>query len=159
MALTPIAKEFWKYCDTHDFISLQIFNDFKNKLEQENNKVAFEVGLEKFLQGSCPNCNTPGAYKWHFMGKLKHPDCGWTWYLGPGKYVAEQLKAVFRAGFGLGSDMHEPDKKGEGGGCLGAIFGFILGFFVRLPFALLMIPIQAVVSLTQQKPDKKESSN
>ena len=58
------------------------------------------------------------------------------------------------------SGYHDVDKEtGKQGGCLGAIGGFVGGMLVgiifRLPFALLMIPIQAFVSLSQNKPETK----
>jgi len=153
MGLTQTQSKFNSYCDSHDYISESVLEEFKNKLEAEGNQRTFLFGLEKFMPNTCPKCGTNGAFKWHFLGKLKHPDCGWSWYMGPGTYIGSQMKAVFRAGFEIGAEMSDDaEKKGEKG-ILEAIFGFLCGVSIRLPFALLMIPIQAVVSLAQQKPE------
>jgi hypothetical protein len=56
-----------------------------------------------------------------------------------------------------GGMMSDAEKKGESGGCIYAIFGLIFGTIFRLVFAVLMIPIQAIVSLTQSKPEGDKS--
>lgn len=161
MSLTPTEREFYLYCDTNEFIPQSVIENFRRRLERENNLIALSVGLEKFRSDACPNCNAVGAYKWHFLGKLSHPDCGWSWYVGPGAYTGAQLKAVFRTGMNLSAEAYgDAEKKGEkAGGCLGAVFSFILGICFRLPFALIMIPIQAIVSLSQNKPESQTKIN
>lgn len=157
MALTQTEREFYEYCRNHEFIPAPILSGFTRRLEQEDNRIAISVGLDKFITDSCPNCNDSGAFKWHFMGKLRHPGCGWSWYVGPGTYAAAQLKAVFRTGMELGTEMgDDTDRRGEKGGCLGAIMGFIMGIFFRLPFALAMIPIQTIASLSQKQSKPKK---
>jgi len=68
--------------------------------------------------------------------------------------MVEHLKRTFRTGSEVGGDIaSDIDKKGEKGGCVGATFGFIFGALFRLFFAILMMPVQAIVSLAQQKPN------
>lgn len=158
MDFTDMERQVVDYCNNNDFVSAATIEDFREKLKQEDNLGTLAFALEKFVGTACPKCNEPGSFKWHFLGKLIHPDCGWSWYVGPGKYIVKQLKAVFVAGVGAGAGMTEPDKRGESGGFIGAIFGFFMGVAFRLPFALLMIPIQAIVSLVQKKPDTTQSN-
>lgn len=159
MSLTTNAREFYKYRDSHDFISPQVLEGFRVKLEREGNIGSFNYGLEKFLDASCPNCNASGVFKWHFLGRLKHPECGWSWYVGIGTYAVEQLRAVFRTGMEISADAaNDAEKRGEKHGCISIIFEVLLGVFLRLPFAILMIPIQAIFSIAQKKPEKRSES-
>ncbi|MCK5257292.1 MAG: hypothetical protein KAQ81_14770 [Deltaproteobacteria bacterium] len=153
MGLTATQKEVYAYCDKNDFVSADTIKEFKKRLEEEGNAKTLSYALDKLVTGACPNCNAAGAFKWHFLGKLSHPVCGSSWYVAPGTYMGRQMKGVFRTGIEIGGNIFEDsEKKGESGGCLGATFGFILGVCFRLPFALLMMPIQAIVSLCQKKP-------
>lgn len=153
MALTNTEREVYDYCDKNDFVSADTIEEFKKRLEEEGNLYTLKYALEKFIDEACPKCGRTGAFKWHFLGKLNHPDCGWNWYADPGTYIVQQLKGVFRTGAEIGGEMiADSEKKGERGGCLEMIFGFILGVCFRLPFALLMMPIQAIVSLSQKNP-------
>jgi hypothetical protein len=156
MSLSPTQMEVYRYCERSDFISPATIESFKQKLMQENPKHigTLSYALAKFMDAKCPKCNVAGAYKFHFMGNLKHnPGCGWSWYVSPGTYSATQLGKVFHAGISAGGEMmSEAEKKGERGGCLYAVFGFIFVSIFRLIFAVLMIPIQTVVSLAQRKP-------
>lgn len=161
MAPTQTAREFYQYCDAHEFIPEAILNDFKRRLEQEDNLVAFSVGLEKFQTDICPQCSAAGAYKWHFLGKLQHPECGWSWYVSPGTYMGEQFGSVFKTGMEFGAGIYsDSEKKGEkGAGCIGAIFGFVIGLSFRLPFAIVMSFIQSIVYLAQKKPEPTTQKN
>ena len=157
MSLTTTQMEVYRYCDSHDFISSETIESFKQRLMKDGPKHVgtLSYALEKFADSKCPQCKVMGAYKFHFMGNLKHnPGCGWSWYVNPGTYSATQLGKVFHAGMSAGGGMmNEAEKKGDRGGCIYAIFGFIFGSLFRLVFAILMIPIQAIFSLTQRKPD------
>ena len=153
MGLTATQREVYAYCDKNDFVSADTIEEFKRRLEEENSVKTLSYALEKFVTGVCPKCGGAGAFKWHFLGKLRHPNCGWSWYVSPGTYIGAQLKGIFRTGMEIGGDvLADSEGKGESGGCLGAVFGFIMGVCFRLPFALLMMPIQAIVSLCQKKP-------
>jgi hypothetical protein len=157
LGLSRTQRELYEYCDKNDFVTAGTIEEFRRRLEQENNIQTLSFALEKFINDTCPNCSATGAFKYHFMGKLRHPHCGWSWYVDPGTYIASQFKAVFRTGAELGGDMiADAEKRGERG-CGGAIVGFILGAIIRLPFALVMIPIQLIFSLSQRKPELKPS--
>lgn len=157
MAFTQTAKEFYHYCNTHEFIPPTVLEDFHERLEREDNLIVFSVGLEEFIMETCANCNTAGAYKWHFMGKLTHPDCGWFWYVNPGEYAKKQLGASFRAGMNIAAEAYsDAERKGEKGtGCVGAIFSFFIGLSFRLPFAIAMSLIQPIAYFTQKKPESQ----
>jgi hypothetical protein len=160
MSLTKTQLEIYQYFATHDFVPPDLIASFKERLENDNpaNGKTLSYAMEDFLDETCPSCKTAGAYKFHFMGKLKHtPGCEWSWYIGPGTYASTQLRKSLRAGMSMGGDiMSDAEKKGERGGCIYAIFGLIFGTLFRLVFAILMIPIQAIVTLTQSKPDVGE---
>jgi hypothetical protein len=49
-----------------------------------------------------------------------------------------------------GEMIADSEKKGESG-FGGMIFGFLMGAMFHLPFAVMMVPIHAVVSLSQSK--------
>jgi len=123
--------------------------------ESWNRKVT--LLLEKFHPASCPQCGATGVYKWHFLGQLKHPDCGWSWYVNPGEYAKKQLGASFRVGMNIAAEAYsDSERKGEkGAGCVGAIFGFFIGLFFRLPFSIAMFLVQPIAYFTQKKPESQ----
>lgn len=152
MALTIAQREVYDYCDKNDFIATDKIKDFSQRLTAEGNIQTLSFALEKFRNDTCPKCNTSGAFKWHFLGKLTHPACSRSWYVGPGTYMAKSIKDIFRTGVEAGGATgFEKDKKGESGGFIGFIVGFMFGIAFRAPFTALMIPIQTVVSLSQKK--------
>lgn len=66
---------------------------------------------------------------------------------------------MFDSGVDFASGLTEEIiKKGEKNGCLEVIFGFIIGAFFRLPFALIMIPVQALFSLVQRRTKDREET-
>lgn len=151
MGLTATEKGVFTYFQNNDFVSLEVIDTFRNKLKEEGNSGILLLAIEKFVKEACPKCGTSGFYKHHFLGKLTHPDCGCSWYMSPGTYIGTQLKSVFRAGRDIGGDMAmDAEKKGEKG-IFEMLFGFIMGAAFRLPFAVIMIPIQSIVSLSQKK--------
>lgn len=157
MSLTRAQMEVYQYCDESNYIAPEKIEELNELLEQDGNSQTLSYALEKFVEGTCPKCNAPGAYKFHFMGKLKHdPGCGWSWHMGPGNYSATQLGKVFHAGMSAGGGIMS-ESKDKTSSCIGGIFGFIFGSLFRLFFAVLMIPIQAIVSLTQPKPESGQS--
>jgi hypothetical protein len=158
MPRTNAQATVYDYCVKNDFVSPEMVERFRQMLEPENNLTTLSWALEDFVDEACPNCQAAGKYRFHFMGKLNHSQCGWSWFLGPGSYSAIQIGKVFRTGMELGAGTASKAEE-DRGGCLsqffGMIFGFILGVIVRLPFALLMIPVQALFSLSQPKPQTK----
>ena len=151
MTLTPTEHELYDYCRNNDFVSQEKTEAFRQRLTQEGNPKSLAYALGDFIPGACTKCNASGMFKWHFLGKLTHPSCSKSWYVPPGTYIGRQLGAVFRTGGELaGGAISDAEKKGEKGYAEG-IFSFLIGATFRLVFAVLMIPIQAVVSLSQKK--------
>lgn len=155
MSLTRAQREVYDYCSRNEFVSAQKIDEFSEALNSEGNINTLSYALEKFRTATCPKCDAGGAFKWHFMGQHRHPQCGFSWYITPGAYAADQFKSVFHSGMSAGASMSaEADKKGDkAGGCMGAIFGFLFVAVYRLVFGIVMIPIQAIFSLTQKKPE------
>lgn len=52
----------------------------------------------------------------------------------------------------------ESDRKGERGGWISAVVGFLMAAVFRLALAVVLIPIQAIVSLSQAKPQKASAA-
>jgi hypothetical protein len=153
MSLTQNQQAVYTYCDNNDFISPSKFEEFKSDLEAEDNLQTLSFAVEKFIQASCPKCNTEGLFKFHFLGKLNHPQCGQSWYVSPGTYMLKQLGSVFKSGMNIAAETSiDAEKKGEKQGFFATAFMFIIGFVFRLAVALVLIPIQIVVSLLQSKP-------
>lgn len=150
MDATATQKELWSYLSSNEFISKEKIEDFQQRLTKEGKLSSLNYALKPFIQGSCPKCNASGAFKWRFLGKLSHPACTVSWYADPGTYAGRQIKAVFSTGGELAGEMASKEKK-AGAGIMGMLMGFIMGVSFRLPFAILMMPIQAVVSLSQKK--------
>lgn len=153
MALTRAKKDFYEYCDSHEFISDTQIEYFRQLLEQDDSSHSLAIGLEDYKRAACPKCGATGEYKWHIFGKLKHPNCGHSWYVAPLTYIGSQFGAACRTGRDIGGEMiSDAEKKGEKGGCFEVAFGLFIGFAFRLPFGLLVAtPIQLVLYLTSQK--------
>ena len=144
MALTTTETALYDCCNSNDFIPLAKLQQFQEQLKAEGNLNTLIFALKKFIQGRCPNCQAQGAFKWHFLGALNHPDCGYSWYANPGSYSVKQLKSSLYAGRAIaGHTLKE--------GWAIATLGFVVGVAFRLPLALMLIPIQAVVYLTNRK--------
>lgn len=151
MSFTQTQRELHELCGRSVFMSAEQIEAFSSRLKAEGNLASLVFALEKFRPAACPKCKAEGAYKWQFLGKLTHPECNKSWYVDPGTYIGSQLKAVFRTGAEIGGGMaSDAEKKGEKG-YFEMFFGFVMGMMIRLPFALMMIPVQAVVSLSQSK--------
>lgn len=158
MGLTKTKRAFYDLRQRNDFISVDTLQNFERDLSEEGNSLTFSVGLKEFIMTSCVKCNAPGAFKWHFLGKLRHPDCGWTWYVSPGSYLAGQFRGAFRAGLEAGGDAGaDAEKKGKKG-YAETIFTFLFVSFFRLAFGLLMTPVQVIVSLAQSKPTEADTA-
>lgn len=154
MSLTQNQKEVYNFCDNNDFISIQKYEEFRKALEAEGNLDTLSFATEKFIDATCIKCNSEGIFKFHFLGKLNHPQCGQSWYVSPGTYILKQLRSVFKSGMNIAADTSlDAEKKGEKQGCIMAAFMFTIGFIFRLALAIVLIPIQLIVSLLQKKPN------
>lgn len=145
--LSETQKLFIDLCKTNDLIDEKVFNDFKTRLEQENNSRTTAFALENFVEETCPQCGSYGFYKSKAFGKLMHSACNISWYMSPGKYILHQIGWLLKSG-------SSPNKESEGQDIFAKIFGFLIPFIFRFPFAVLSIPIQIILSLVNSKPSK-----
>ncbi len=152
MAMTAKESQVFEYCEQSDFLSLERHREFQVALNAEGNAGTLSFATRGFVASSCPQCSEAGLFKHHFLGRLVHrPGCGRSWHVSPLIYMGIQLKSCFHTGLEMGYGMAEDDEKKGKGGCLSTIFGFIFGLLLRLPFAILMIPIQTIVYFLQKK--------
>lgn len=126
---------------------------FVSRLQAAGKPPAIVVGLSNFTGQACPRCGERGQFKIHFLGRLEHPSCGRQWYIGPGSYIGFQAGQIFRSGLQAGGAMKdETDRKNDrAGGWINGIFMFLFVAVFRAALAVVLIPIQAAVSLAQSK--------
>jgi hypothetical protein len=153
--LTDLEKAWYGLCNNSEFIRPEIVRRYSELLLARGNTAAIAVGLSDFSATTCPHCAAAGQYKIHFLGQLSHAECGTKWYMGPGSYIGFQLASVFHTGIRAGGGMKDDsDRKGERGGWISGIVGFMMAAVFRLALACILIPIQAIVSLSQSKPTR-----
>ena len=140
--LTETQQLFLEYSKKNSFINEEIYNDFKIRLVEENNLKTISVVLENFAEADCPKCGAYGFFKAKTFGKLNHDECAHTWYLSSGKYIMHQIKWLVNSGNSLNKQNDDVFAK---------IFGFLIPFSFRFPFAVLSIPIQMVISIINNK--------
>jgi uncharacterized protein YecT (DUF1311 family) len=107
----------------------------------------------------CPNCGALDWFEWRFLGRLKDPVCGRTWYAGSGIYALMQIRAGFGAGGKFAKHLNSQIGNGEGAWIakgLGWCTGMLLGLAIRLEFGVMMIPVQALAGLFQPKKTNSE---
>lgn len=157
MAYSKVETEFSNYCENHEFISLSDVNDFKERLEKEDHLSTFSYHIGKFKSTICPKCAAAGFFKWNFLGKFKHTGCGYEWYSDTGTYAKKQMLDVLafwsEMVFSPFADPKNSFMEKIGIACLMAMLSIFVVVMFRLPLALVMIIIQAIVSLTQKKPE------
>ena len=151
---SDLEKGWYRLCNSSDFIPQSTVEQYTDQLKATRNHVAIAVGLSDFTGETCPKCGSRGQFKIHVLGRLRHPDCSANWYIGPGSYILYQLGQIFHTGIRAGGSMKDDaDRKGDrSGGIINAIFGFLFVAVFRAALAVVLIPIQAVVSLAQSKP-------
>ena len=115
---------------------------------------ALSRALIPFHATRCPNCGAVGLFRWAFLGHLTH-DCGASWHVSTWAYFARQVGRSVGWGksFAIESATGSDDDGSLGAAIAGlfiALIGFVLGVSIRLPFGLLMTPIQGVVKLTSR---------
>jgi hypothetical protein len=152
-------KAWYQFCDMSEFISLDIAREFFERLKGTvGSMAAYYVGLHKFYQMDCPSCGVPGYFKAHFLGAVSHPACGARWYVSPGAYIGYQVADVYHSGLRAGGAMkHNADRKGDRASIVDGLIGFLFGVVFRGALAAALIPVQAVVSLSQANPGAKGS--
>jgi len=152
MSLTNAEKEILEHLKTNEYVSPSTIENFARKLNEEGQGGELPIMLEEFVETKCPSCGADGRFKWHFLGRLAHPDWRSSWYVHPGQYFKERMKRVLRAGMSFGgSTLEEAKNRGEDGGLIGAIFSTIIGIAFMLPFSIAILPIQTIFSLRQEK--------
>jgi hypothetical protein len=152
MALTDRESQVIEYCEESDFLSLEQLREFRLALEAEGSAGALSFAIRDFVGSRCPQCSEAGRFKPHFLGRVVHrPGCGRSWHVSPLVHAGIQFKSCFHRGLEMGFGMAEDDEKKGKGGFLSTIFGFVFGLLLRLPFAILMIPIQTIVYFLQKK--------
>jgi hypothetical protein len=105
------------------------------------------------VRTQCPKCGAMDWFEWKFLGKLTDPVCGHSWYAGSGVYTARQLAASFQMAKRFAKYINS-GASGSGAMVMkpvGAFCGVVFGLAFRLPYGLIMIPIQAVVRASSQK--------
>jgi hypothetical protein len=157
---SDLERSWYRLCSSSDFISAAAVDQYTGQLKATGNHAAIAVGLSDFSGETCAKCGAFGQFKIHFLGRLQHPDCGASFYIGPGAYMLFQLGQVFHTGIRAGGSMKDDaDRKGDrSGGIINGIFGFLFVAVFRASLAVVLIPIQVVVSLTQSKPSERMDS-
>jgi hypothetical protein len=121
---SDLEKSWYRLCNSSEFISKEVADWFIEQLNATGKHVAIVVGLDDFMDASCPQCSSVGQFKIHFLGRLNHPGCRSS-YMGTFSYAAFQLAQVLHTGIRAGGSMKdESDRKGERGGWIHALFGF-----------------------------------
>ena len=154
---TPLESAWFGLCDSSEFIPKHIVDYYVAALSAEGSHAEIVVGLSDFVGHTCPNCKDEGQFKVHFLGRLEHPACHWAGYMGTGSYIAFQITKILHSGIRAGGSMKEDsDKKGEGGGWIYAIFGFLVVGMFRAALAVVLIPPHTIVALCQPKQPKSD---
>jgi hypothetical protein len=144
-------------CDSSDFIPKDIVDYYVAALSAEGSHAEIVVGLSDFVGHTCPKCKAEGQFKVHFLGRLEHPACHWAGYMGTGSYIGFQITKILHSGIRAGGSMKEDsDKKGESGGWIYAIFGFLFIGMFRAALAVVLIPLHTIVALCQPKQAKSD---
>lgn len=152
---SDLEREWYGLCNRNDYLEQPVVESFTQRLNAAGKHVAVTIGLHDFHETPCARCGASGHFKIHFLGELHHPKCGRKWYMGPGSYIGYQLSSVVHTGMRAGGSMKEDsDRKGERGGWVSGVVGFMMAAVFRLALAVVLIPIQLIVSLSQSKPER-----
>lgn len=152
---SDIEKAWYRLCGSSEFIPPPVSKEFWERLRAAGASPAvYMIGLHSFFETSCPMCGEGGHFKGHFLGRLGHPACGSTWYVRPLSYMGKQATAVYHSGLRAGGSVKgEASRKGDRvGGWIQGFLAFYFAAVLRAMLAVVLIPIQATVSLAQQKP-------
>ena len=148
---TDLEKAWYGLCNSSKFIPKHIVDYYVSALNAEGNHVAVAVGLHDFTFHICPKCKEEGQFRIHFLGRLEHPDCQWSGYMGTGSYIGFQLMQILHSGMRAGSQMKEdakrPDDKGSS--WINAVFGFLFVGIFRAALAVMLIPLHTIVAVFQ----------
>lgn len=134
------------------------------QVKRPNANVEINPFDKEAIQLSCPKCGDIDWFEWRFLGKLTDPVCGYQWYVDSGVYAGKQIRASFQLGKKIVKYFNH-GVSGEGAWiakAAGAFTGMVIGLVVRLPYGVLMIPVQAVARAVHLRnasatSDKKDS--
>lgn len=148
-----VHDEIFDLYEHGDFVPAEKIAELTRRLlETERNTTWMSICRAKWIGSVCPQCGAQGDYRSRFLGKLRHPGCGCSWYMSPGRYLLHQMKLAFNAGGGAATSAASDAERRGGGGTGAGIVAFILGGLARMVIGLCLVPIQAVVSLSQRGP-------
>lgn len=152
--ISELKKEILTYFHKKEYISDTEVIEIKNKLKEKKNLTLFYSLFNKYVYHACPNCKSTGFFKWHFWGKLVHPNCDWYWYSNPRAYIRRQFNRFFKMSIDLGVEAANISEKEGKNGVVSGILGFIVGIILSIPIVLTIIPIQAILYFDQRIPNK-----
>ncbi len=158
ITLDVSEKAWYALCDNSDFMSDETVRHYSEALRAGSHHVAFVIGLSGFTGYRCPRCGEPGQFKIRFLGRIAHPVCGWSGYMGTGAYIGHQLAQIFHTGIRAGGSMKDDaDRKGDrSGGWIYGIFTFLFVGVFRAALAVVLIPLHILVALFQPDQTKSE---
>ncbi len=155
--LDASEKTWYALCNSSDFIPEEIVSRYQEALFARGKHVTIAVGLSDFTAHVCPRCVASGQFKTHFLGRLRHPSCGWTGYIGTGSYIAFQFAQTIHSGIRAGGSVKEDaDKKGEKHSWVTGLFVFLFVGVFRAAAAVVLVPLHLHISLCDPGQTKDE---
>lgn len=152
--LSELERLWYALCERSEFIPQDEVATYTKALVAGGKTAAVHVGLSKFTQQACLDCNAEGQFKVHFLGLLRHTGCGWTGYMGPLPYIVFQFVQVIHTGIKAGGSMK--DSADSKGGWMDGLFGFVFGAAFRAVSAVVLIPLHMLVGLAQKRQPQSE---
>ena len=148
---SDLEKQWYRLCNASDFIDAETCNRYIAALRAEGSQAAIAVGLSDFRGHTCLRCGEAGQFKIRFLGRLRHPACEWTGYMGTGAYIAYQIMQIIQGGVLAGVSVKEDveSKRDARGAWILAVFGFLAAVLFRSVLALLLILLHVIAALLQ----------
>lgn len=146
--LSDLERTWNRVCDTSTFIPDDKVQYFVERLNSAKRHGTVILGLAGFTKQTCLKCGESGQFKIRLLGRIEHASCGQTWYIGPLTYTRFQFLQVLQAGvLVVGIAREDADREGDRtGGWVNGVFAFFLVTAFRAVLAVVLIPIQAIVS-------------
>jgi len=150
---SPLESQWYRLCDESEFIPKETVDRCRAILHAAHSDVAAIIGLSAFTSHTCPRCGKSGHFRIHFLGRLKHPGaCNWEGYMKTGSYISHQIAQVYHTGIRTaGAIDSQAKKKGESGNWMQNILGFLFVAICRALAAIFLIPLHAIVALSESK--------
>jgi len=148
MSFTKLEEKTHAIFEEAEYVPSDVVYELGQALSEEDNEVTLSLILHKFERFECPRCGDEGAFRWHFLGELTHPECGWTGYVSFGHYLKRQVVSSWRVGTDLGGGMISGNDQNDMTTVILGLFFFLMGTMIgmcmRLPFAILGLPIHLI---------------